>query len=194
MSDSQGAPLGAPLSEALRPEIDVKAMPHIIRRIVLLGIKTDPVQVALAIGCSLGAAIAGLIVPRLFGPAVDQVAALLKAHDHAIAVHMSAAQQKVLEAQSLHALWIAAAMIVIAASIQGVLTGVGGYNGERVSQKVAYVLRLDYFRQLQRLSFGFHDKIHSGDLITRGMIDLEGTGMFIQNGMMMSLTLVLLLA
>ena len=193
MSDSQGAPLGAPLSEALRPEIDVKAMPHIIRRIVLLGIKTDPVQVALAIGCSLGAAIAGLIVPRLFGPAVDQVAALLKAHDHAIAVHMSAAQQKVLEAQSLHALWIAAAMIVIATSIQGVLTGVGGYNGERVSQKVAYVLRLDYFRQLQRLSFGFHDKIHSGDLITRGMIDLEGTRMFIQNGMMMSLTLVLLL-
>ena len=49
------------------------------------------------------------------------------------------------------------------------------------------------FQHLQRLPFGFHDKIHSGDLITRGMIDLEGTRMFIQNGMMMSLTLVLLL-
>ncbi len=193
MSDSQGAPLGEPLSEALRPEIDVKAMPHIIRRIVLLGIKVDPVQVALAIGSSLGAAVAGLIVPRLFGPAVDQVAALLKAHNQAQAIHMPAAQQALLEARSVHALWVAAAMIVVATSIQGILTGVGGYNGERVSQKVAYVLRLDYFRQLQRLSFGFHDKIHSGDLITRGMIDLEGTRMFIQNGLMMSLTLVLLL-
>ena len=68
--------------------------------------------------------------------------------------------------------------------VQGVLTGLRGFQAEWVSQKVAYQLRLDYFRQLQRLSFGFHDKIHSGDLITRGMIDLEGTRMFIQNGMM----------
>src|SRR5471030_2161372 len=110
MSDSQGAPLGAPLSEALRPEIDVKAMPHIIRRIVLLGIKVDPVQVALAIGSSLGAAVAGLIVPRLFGPAIDQVKALLDAHDHALAIHMPAAQQALLQARSIHALWVAAVL------------------------------------------------------------------------------------
>src|SRR5580698_2167059 len=121
MSDSQGAPLGEPLSEALRPEIDVKAMPHIIRRIVLLGIKVDPVQVALAIGSSLGAAIAGLIVPRLFGPAIDQVAGLLKALKHAQVVHMPAAQQALLESRSEHSLWVAAGLIVIATSIQGIL-------------------------------------------------------------------------
>jgi len=78
--------------------------------------------------------------------------------------------------------------------VQGLLTGFSGFQAEWVSQKVAYRLRLDYFRQLQRLSFGFHDKIHSGDLITRGMLDLEGARMFIQNGMMQCLTLVLLLA
>jgi ATP-binding cassette subfamily B protein len=83
--------------------------------------------------------------------------------------------------------------MVLTGTIQGVLTGLGGYQGERISQKVAYHLRLDYFKHLQRLPFGFHDKIHSGDLITRGMIDLEGTRMFIQSGMMQSLTLVLLL-
>jgi ATP-binding cassette subfamily B multidrug efflux pump len=193
MSDSQGASLGGPLNEALRPEIDVKAMPHIIRRIVLLGFKVDPVQVALAMASSLGAAVAGLVVPRLFGPAIDQVNSLWTAHRHAQAIHMALAQQALLDARSEHGLWFAAIMIVIATSIQGLLTGVGSYNAERVSQKVAYVLRLDYFRQLQRLPFGFHDKIHSGDLITRGMIDLEGTRMFIQNGLMMSLTLVLLL-
>ncbi|HMP61579.1 MAG TPA: ABC transporter transmembrane domain-containing protein, partial [Phenylobacterium sp.] len=59
---------------------------------------------------------------------------------------------------------------------------------------VAYDLRMDFFQQLQRLSFGFHDKIHSGDLITRGMLDLEGTRAFIQGGMMQSLTLILLLS
>ncbi|MEJ0066810.1 MAG: ABC transporter ATP-binding protein [Caulobacteraceae bacterium] len=194
MSDSIGAPLGEAPSVEARPQIDVKAMPHILRRIVMLALRTDPWQVALAIVCSLGSAVASLAVPRLFGHAVDQVAALLKALDRARIVHESAAQQHLLATQSMQALWISAALVVGVSIVQGLLTGFSGFQAEWVSQKVAYKLRLDYFRQLQRLSFGFHDKIHSGDLITRGMIDLEGTRMFIQNGMMMSLTLVLLLA
>src|ERR1700726_1557199 len=143
---------------------------------------------------ALGAAVASLAVPRLFGLAVDQVAGLLKALEHARVAHMPAVQQLALQHRSEHALWISAALVVGVSVVQGVLTGLSGYQAEWVSQKVAYQLRLDYFRQLQRLSFGFHDKIHSGDLITRGMIDLEGTRMFIQNGMMMAVTLVLQLA
>ena len=193
MSDSLGAPPGGPTIDAARPTFDVKAMPHILRRIVIMALRLDPVQVILAMLCSLGAAVAGLTVPHLFGGSINQVEALLKATQIAQHAHMAAAQQTQLEARSVHALWIAAALIIAATTVQGLLTGLGGYQGERVSQTVAYHLRLDYFRQLQRLSFGFHDKIHSGDLITRGMIDLEGTRMFIQNGLMQSLTLVLLL-
>jgi ATP-binding cassette subfamily B protein len=192
MSDPIGAPLGEPNVEA-RPTIDVKAMPHILRRIVTLGLQTDPLQVTLAIVCSLGSAVASLAVPKLFGHAVDQIAALLRALNHARAIHLPAAQQSLLAQQSEHALWLSAALVIGVMIVQGLLTGLSGFQAEWVSQKVAYRLRLDYFRQLQRLSFGFHDKIHSGDLITRGMIDLEGTRMFIQNGMMMSLTLVLML-
>ena len=48
--------------------------------------------------------------------------------------------------------------------------------------------------ELQRLSFGFHDRIHSGDLITRGMLDLEGTRIFIQQGMLQAGSLLLLLS
>ena len=193
MSDSIGAPSGeAPIVDT-RPQIDVKAMPHILRRIVMLALQTDPWQVALAIACSLGSAVASLAVPRLFGHAVDQIAALLKTLEHARAIHLPIAQQHLLATQSADALWVSAGLVVGLSIVQGLLTGFSGFQAEWVSQKVAYRLRLDYFRQLQRLSFGFHDKIHSGDLITRGMIDLEGTRMFIQNGMMMSLTLVLLL-
>jgi ATP-binding cassette subfamily B multidrug efflux pump len=190
MSDSQGAPLSASVSEALRPEIDVKAMPHILRRIVLMGWKTDPLQVMLAVGCSLGSAVASLLQPRIFGHAVDQVRDRLVALGHAH--NASAATQAAMHSAALNALWVGAALVIGVGIVQGILTGLSGFQAEWVSQKVAYKLRLDYFRQLQRLSFGFHDKIHSGDLITLGMIDLEGTRMFIQNGMMMSLTLVLL--
>jgi ATP-binding cassette subfamily B multidrug efflux pump len=193
MSDSIGAPSGEAPSVEARPTIDVKAMPHILRRIVTMAFKTDPLQVVLAIGCSLGSAVASLAVPRLFGHAVDQVSALLKALEHARVTHAAAAVQSAIAAHSEQALWVSAGLVLAVSVVQGLLTGFSGFQAEWVSQKVAYRLRLDYFRQLQRLSFGFHDKIHSGDLITRGMIDLEGTRMFIQNGMMMSLTLVLLL-
>src|SRR6185312_10191223 len=164
----------------------------ILRRIVVMGWKTDPLQVILAIGCSLGSAVASLIVPRLFGGVIDQVRTHLVAIEHARASHATATALGSLSHNALNALWLGAALVVGVSLVQGLLTGLSGFQAEWVSQKVAYKLRLDYFRQLQRLSFGFHDRIHSGDLITRGMIDLEGTRMFIQNGMMMSLTLVLL--
>ncbi len=195
MSYSHGgaAPGSGPAGVQVNPEVDVRAMPHILRRIVVLAFRTDPVQVVLAMFCSLGAAVAGLIVPRLFGTAINQVQGLLKAVENSRQLHVAAAQQSLLEQRSMHALMISAGLVLAASLIQGALTGFGGYQGEWVSQKVAYRLRLQYFQHLQRLSFRFHDKIHSGDLITRGMIDLEGTRMFIQNGMMTSLTLVLLL-
>src|SRR6185503_2106808 len=180
MSDSQGPPReGEPDRNSARP-IDVKAMPRVLRRIVWLALKEALLRVLVAVGCSLGSAVASLTLPRLFGHAVDQAAKLLQAGT----AHVGEAQR---------ALLITAALVLIASSIRGGLTMVGNYESEWVSQKVAYRMRMSFFQQLQRLPFGFHDKIHSGDLITRGMLDLEGARAFIQNGMMMALTLILLL-
>jgi ATP-binding cassette subfamily B multidrug efflux pump len=158
-----------------------------------MALKARPIQAVLAILCALGAAVASLLVPRIFGHAVDQVRNLLTAVSNAKAAHTPAAHLAAMTSAAEHALWVSGGIVVAVTLVQGVLTGLSQFQAEWVSQKVAYQLRLDFFRQLQRLSFGFHDKIHSGDLITRGMIDLEGTRMFIQNGMMQSLTLVLLL-
>jgi ATP-binding cassette subfamily B protein len=168
-------------------------MPQILRRIVMMALQARPIQAVLAILCALGAAVASLVVPRIFGNAVDQVTHLLAAFNHLHAIHASSAQTGALTAQAQHALWTSGIIVIGVTLVQGILTGLSQFQAEWVSQKVAYQLRLDFFRHLQRLPFGFHDKIHSGDLITRGMIDLEGTRMFIQNGMMQSLTLVLLL-
>src|ERR1700685_407900 len=123
MSDSIGAPSGEAPSVEARPTIDVKAMPHILRRIVVIALQTDPLQVALAIGCSLGSVVASLAVPRLFGNAVDQIAGLLKALGHARAIHLSAAQQHLLAVQSANALWISAALVIGVSIVQGLLTG-----------------------------------------------------------------------
>lgn len=160
--------------------IDMSSAPRVLRRIIGLALRYRGLT-ALAIGCSIGAALFSLTLPKLFGHAVDQAHQLLAGG----AASAQAAQ---------NALLTTALLVIGAASLRGLLTGYGGYVAEQVSQKVAYDLRLAFFQQLQRLSFGFHDRIHSGDLITRGMLDLEGTRAFIQGGMMQSLTLVMLLS
>jgi ATP-binding cassette subfamily B protein len=155
--------------------VDVKAMPRVLRRIVGKAFEQAPGRVALAFATSLGAALAGLTLPRLLGHAVQ----IVQRHD------LSGAS---------HALLITALLAVAATAARGTFSAITNYQAEWVSQRVAYAYRLEFFQKLQRLSFGFHDKIHSGDLITRGMLDMEGARTFISGGMMTCLTLVILLA
>jgi ATP-binding cassette subfamily B protein len=178
MSDSPPTGRGAALSDV--QTVDVSAMPRVLARIARLALRY-PFRVALTILTSLCGAVASLTLPRLFGRAVDQAHRLLAGGPaHAI--------------EARHALWVSALLVIAATMARGFLTAAAGYQGECVSQRVGYDLRLQLFQQIQRLSFGFHDRIHSGDLITRGMLDLEGTRVFIQNGMMQGFTLVLLVA
>ena len=159
--------------------VDVNDMPRVLQRIVGLAMNY-PWLVALAMISSLGSALASLVLPRLLGKAVDQ------AH-HLIGADAASGDLARL------ALLLIALMVIGVTIVRGLMTMWSGYVGELVSQNVGYDLRLTFFQQLQKLSFGFHDKIHSGDLITRGMLDLEGARIFIQGGLMPILTLVMLL-
>jgi ATP-binding cassette subfamily B protein len=170
------------------PTIDVAAMPRVLRRIAGAAVRREPWRVALAVGASLGAAVAGLSLPRLLGHAVNAARGLtnLAGPAHAGALHAAQAQD------ARHALLVSGLLVILATAVRGLMTMTANYQAEYVSQSVAYGYRLDFFRQLQRLSFSFHDKIHSGDLITRGMLDLEGARSFIQNGLLIAMTLILL--
>ena len=179
MSEQHPSQRGARTPDSAAPRVDVSEMPRVLQRITALSLRY-PGRMALAIACSLGAAVASLTLPRLFGAAVDHAQALLKDGS----AHAAEAQA---------ALWTTALLVIGATIVRGVLTMMTGYQSEYVSQRVGYDLRLRYFQQLQRLSFGFHDRIHSGDLITRGMLDLEGARVFIQGGVMQFVSLVLLL-
>jgi ATP-binding cassette subfamily B protein len=176
MSDFSGAAPRAP-TDTEAPGIDVKAMPRVVRRIVATAIAESPGRVAFAVAASLGAALTSLALPGLLGRAVDLARRLTHAGAEA----------------TRHDLLVTALLVVAALGARGFFTMAANYQSEWVSQWVAYRYRLDFFQKLQKLSFGFHDRIHSGDLITRGMLDLEGARAFIQNGMMTALTIVLLL-
>jgi len=58
------------------------------------------------------------------------------------------------------------------------------FTGEKIGQAIAFKLRKSYFDKLQNLSFSFHDTVHTGDLITKGIIDIEGVRLFVNTGIL----------
>jgi ATP-binding cassette subfamily B protein len=158
--------------------VDVRKAPATLRRIAVLGLE-HPWRLTFAALAIIAANVFALWVPKLLGAAVDHAGALL-AHGPA---HADAART---------ALFQTGLLILVAGLMRGLLTALFGYQSEYVSQSVAVKLRLAYFAQLQRLSFDYHDRVHSGDLITRGMLDLEGARMFIDMGLLRLLSVVTL--
>ena len=122
-----------------------------------------------ALSATIAACVFQLFIPRYVGDAVDYAQGLLLDTNN-LAVDPQAA------------LWSAAYMIVLFSILRGLFTMLQNYHGEAIGHCIGYELRLAFYKNIQRLSFGFHDRVHTGDLITRGMLDLEGVRMFISTG------------
>ena len=73
--------------------------------------------------------------------------------------------------------------IVIAALLAAVFTYLRGYLAARASQGVAYDLRNVLYAHIQRLSFGYHDRAQTGQLLTRATSDVELVRTFISTGL-----------
>ncbi|MDH3772059.1 MAG: ABC transporter transmembrane domain-containing protein, partial [Nitrospirota bacterium] len=131
----------------------------IVRRVLAMALRYRR-GMAIAVGTTIVAAIFQLLIPQYLGRAVDIAQGLLDGIGD--------------EAAARAALWQAAGLLLGAAVLRGLFTMWHNYQGEAIGQQIAYDLRMAYYAQLQRLSFGFHDRMHTGELITRGMLDIEG--------------------
>lgn len=111
-----------------------------------------------------------LIVPRLLGLAVDQAQGVASAGTRG--------------SMAESALWTTAILLLVVSVLRGIFTMLHNYYGEAVGHHCAYELRLACYEKLQRLSFSFHDRVHTGDLIMLGIIDIEGVRMFFSTGLL----------
>lgn len=159
--------------EQLLDAIDLKALPHVLRRILGLTWRCWP-RLGLALAATIAATGFALAIPKLLGTAIDRVHLL---SGHAISTN----------------LWSLAGLLLGASALRGVATMIAGYQSEVIAQQVACDLRLAFFEKMQRLGYDFHDRVHSGDLITRGMLDLEGVRTFVETGLQRIVSLLLLL-
>ncbi|MGH6628593.1 MAG: ABC transporter ATP-binding protein, partial [Burkholderiales bacterium] len=136
------------------------------------------VRMTLALGATIAATFFQMAIPQYLREAVDA------AHGLVTAAAFGAED----------ALWSAAAFLFAFSILRGAFTMLHNYQAEAIGQAIGYKLRLAYYEKLQRLSFNFHDRVHTGDLITRGILDIEGTRLFVDAGIVRPLLLSLYVA
>jgi ATP-binding cassette, subfamily B, multidrug efflux pump len=93
------------------------------------------------------------------------------------------------------AILLAMLAIVVFALVRAVFAFLQLYNAERISQNVAFDFRNELFARIQRLSFSYHDRHQTGQLMIRATDDVEKVRLFLGQGLALALqALVLLVA
>jgi ATP-binding cassette subfamily B protein len=92
------------------------------------------------------------------------------------------------------ALLTAALSILGFAALRGVFSFLQVYWAERNSQNVAFELRNDLFAKIQRLSFSYHDRNQTGQLMIRATDDVEKVRIFIGQGVVQLVSAFVLIA
>ncbi len=151
------------------------AVPNMIRRVidaVTSGYIADQVLGALD---KIPAAFMGAALPKILDalkyPA-DLTADQLKVQ---LAADVANAPQALINALIL---------IVVFAVLRGVFAFLQAYWAEKNSQAVAYDLRNDLYSKIQTLSFSYHDKNQTGQLMIRATDDVEKVRLFIGQGLL----------
>ncbi len=82
-----------------------------------------------------------------------------------------------------HDLVVGGIILVAAGIVYGVFAFLQAYWAEKNSQAVAYDLRNELFAKIQRLSFSYHDRNQTGQLMIRATDDVEKVRLFIGQGL-----------
>ncbi len=128
-------------------------------------------QVSVAYTGMVFAALLNLFVPQIIKNAIDNG----------------------LSAGQAGALFWAGGLILAIAVVRGVAAFGQRYFGEWLTHRVAYDLRNHFYNSVQTLSFAFHDRAQTGDLMSRATSDISETERFVGLGLMDLLATILLL-
>jgi len=156
----EAEPRGARL-EWPRGRKDERAMPILLR--LLTFVRPYKLLVSVVLISTILTGIFLLATPQIIEWALD---------------HTHLAQGK-LETDTL----LLAGLAILGTSLlRGLFYYLQQYEGEKLSQQIAYDLRNDIYDRLQRLSFAYHDKAQIGQIMSRATQDVEGVRFYINQG------------
>ncbi len=92
------------------------------------------------------------------------------------------------------AILTAGLIIVLFAIARGLFSFGQNFLSQALSENIAFDLRNDIFTKIQRLSFSYHDRNRTGQLMIRATDDVERLRSFIAMGLLMALQAFILLA
>lgn len=167
------------LSDKRSAFVDARTGANVLSRIMKMALEFRW-RLIFGILTTVAAAVSQLFIPRLMGQSVDDIYTLLGS-----AISMNS--------DTLLSLLTPALLLLLMSVSRGVFMAIHNQQGEALGQNIGYSLRLSYYKKLQQLSFSYHDRIHTGDLMTRGMLDVEGIRMFISTGVLRTFYLTILI-
>ncbi len=84
--------------------------------------------------------------------------------------------------------------LLMVAVVRGLFSFLQGYLSEKIGQGIAFDLRNLIYEKLQNLSFSYHDRAQTGQLMTRVTSDVENVRTFAGQGFLILISSVLTLA
>ncbi len=118
-----------------------------------------------------------LLIPQLFGEAIDLL----------VVIDSSGITK---EQASTRTLTYFALALLGASFLRGLLDFARTYCTDSLSQKVSYDIRNRFYDKLQHLSFAYHDTVHTGDLMSKATADVEAIRRFVNMGLVRALEVV----
>jgi ATP-binding cassette subfamily B protein len=94
-------------------------------------------------------------------------------------------------ANSWTGIFLATAGLLVIAVARGLFSFLSSYWSEKSSQGIAYDLRNQIYRKLQTLSFSYHDRNQTGQLMTRATSDVEAVRTFFAQGLLQLIAAIL---
>jgi ATP-binding cassette subfamily B multidrug efflux pump len=105
-----------------------------------------------------------------------------------------AAQLTSTKTNAPHDMIVGGIVLVVFGIVFGIFSFLQAYWAEKNSQAVAFDLRNDLFAKIQRLSFSYHDRNQTGQLMIRATDDVEKVRLFLGQGLIQLVGAFILLA
>ena len=129
-----------------------------------------PWRLILSLSALVIAVLFSLLIPYLLGETVDK---LVKVDEDGINTVADVSRSTLL---------LVALGILGASLARGLFDFLRTYTTDSLSQKVSYSLRNGLYDKLQHLSFAFHDREHTGNLMSKATADVEAVRRFVMMG------------
>jgi len=132
------------------------------------------------------------IPPALVGAALPKILELM-GRDTSLTVDQLRVQLDADVASAPQILINALILIIVFAALRGLFAFLQAFWAEKNSQAVAYDIRNELYAKIQSLSFSYHDKNQTGQLMIRATDDVEKVRLFIGQGLLQLVGAVILL-